>query len=170
GADLEEARTADARAIPVTMCTQGNPGCHACRDAAQGLEVAAQVTVECRVAHSGQCFDDGAKVQWVFAGLDANKRYTAVVAHESGKATGTPTPDAYCPSGCRGSGPGDKLEVSSKRPKLRGMSGTDITYWSYGIKLYDGNPEDGTLIACADPEIIVDPPRGFVPPAAAEEP
>ncbi|HVS10693.1 MAG TPA: hypothetical protein VMS76_12550, partial [Planctomycetota bacterium] len=46
GADLEEARTADARAIPVTMCTQGNPGCHACRDAAQGLEVAAQVTVE----------------------------------------------------------------------------------------------------------------------------
>jgi hypothetical protein len=45
-----------------------------------------------------------------------------------------------------------------------------VTYWPYRVDLEEKIGDTWTLIACADPEIIVDPPRGFVPPAPADEP
>lgn len=164
---LEEARTGNPMAIRVEPCDPESTECLPCDSPnTDGLRVEPRVgRVRCGAAHSGHCFDERAKVVWSFAGLDATKKYRAVVSYDAGKASGTETADAYCAAGeCEDTGPGDKLKVRSKRPKLRGIDNATVTYWSYRIDLFEIVDGNETLIACADPEIIVDPPGGFMPP------
>lgn len=184
GATLEGIFNAPAGELKVRACASGEAGCIACDQSDEyGLVVQDKTRVRCGGANGKFCSDGGARFRWVFEKsdyLDEKKEYHAVVRYTNaaGKLSGTQAyPKTYCrdasgqPSECEDSGPRKRLVVHSGMPELDGAAGgLRAAHWPYRIDLYEIGADDSeTLVACADPEIIVDPPRGgtVVPPGGS---
>jgi hypothetical protein len=172
--------------LDVQPCNAGSD-CIACNEAGkQGLKVQDKTTVHCKGAAGKFCAHGGAQIRWDFkgGGIQPKSEYRATVRYSSTTtkltAGKTAYQKAYCrdasgdPAFCEGSGLGKNLAVFSGLPELAGSAGAlETTYWPHRLDLYEVTESGETLIACADPEIIVDPPGGGgsgVPPTTTPNP
>lgn len=158
--DVTTALTGNPRRLHVRTCdpSPDDESCLACDDESKlGLEVrevgggnAEVVRVRCRTPKVGNyCLDRQTFLLWSFKGLDNSIEYRGHIEGEDkgdGGDTGVYAPDDVTEEG--------NFTMTSGFPFYPGTS----AQWPYRIDLYQVE-ESGTetLVACADPLVIIDP-------------
>ena len=99
-------------------------------------------------------YREGPIVQWRFLQLDGRTPYRAVLAYDPDD-TKSPNPeypfaDVY--GAFDGTGDGPTFTVSAPQAPAE-----QEKVWPYSVHLYDTTQSPERLVACADPEIIIDP-------------
>ena len=145
--------------IQVQTCS-GGEGCQPCSQAGiaglsfrtPGNAPATRQRVSCGTTGGPRC-QDQARVEWMFQGLSAGEYYFVRLAYDPDTAK-YPSPtypfaDVYGEIADNAQGP--TFTVLSPAPA------EDEKVWPYSVHLYGTTGGGMDLVACADPEIVIDP-------------
>jgi hypothetical protein len=146
--------------IQVGLCQGSEDDCQPCSvGSVEGLSFrtpgggsATRQTVQCSKGSAPRC-QDQARIGWRF-NLPPNRYYRVEFAYDPDTAKYTEDPnrpfaDVYGATTLNVEGP--SFTVLSQAPSEAGRT------WPYSVHVYDTSDGEETLLACADPEILIDP-------------
>lgn len=164
GLSLASESGAQATPTPILVrpCSAGDD-CQPCAEPeVQGLrfqtpgeQAADRQHVRCSKASGAPRCSEGARIEWRFLQLRSGETYRVVVAYDPNtNKYPVPTPpyvfeDVYGTVSGNGSGP--TFPVVSPPP----TNGQRV--WPYSVEVFRTTGGADQLVACADPEIIIDP-------------